>query len=359
MPVHPLDPDYYIGPDGRGIDHGSPRLRADLRFPVTHCTFCDADHLGAAAPAPTTAFSADVVSGDAPLLVAFTDESTQDPTSWEWDFGDGSAVSTEQHPTHEYEAAGTYTVTLTATNAAGSDDEVKVAYIDVTAPSVAPAPVIEAVGAYAAAGSTQTAQIPYPAGVVADDIIIAFFETRWEGHLVTPEGWAHAPSSPKWNGSSTSSLEVTAAAFWKRAVGGETGTVVFSTVANHKSGRMIRVSGCVTAGDPFEACANSASTAEETTASVTGGTTTGPNRLVLALLTPADSLPAFTSRAAPNLADYANVATGSTEVSDDGSLTIEEGVLPEAGPIGNASWAWNDGVDRYSAWIGALIPEPV
>lgn len=49
----------------------------------------------------------------------FTDTSTPKPTSWLWDFGDGSK-STSQNPTHTYAVAGSYVVTLTATNALGS-----------------------------------------------------------------------------------------------------------------------------------------------------------------------------------------------------------------------------------------------
>lgn len=51
----------------------------------------------------------------------FSDASTNAPTSWSWDFGDGSGTSTNQNPTYAYAAGGTYTVSLTATNAYGSD----------------------------------------------------------------------------------------------------------------------------------------------------------------------------------------------------------------------------------------------
>lgn len=84
-------------------------------------------------PAPVAAFSADVTSGDAPLLVTFTDASTHNPLSWLWDFGDGG-TSTEQNPAYTYVAAGTYSVTLTAANGDGSDAEVKTDYITVTTP---------------------------------------------------------------------------------------------------------------------------------------------------------------------------------------------------------------------------------
>lgn len=62
--------------------------------------------------------------------VAFTDQSTNEPDSWLWDFGDGNS-STEQNPLHTYAANGTYTVQLTATNATGSGVETKTAYITV------------------------------------------------------------------------------------------------------------------------------------------------------------------------------------------------------------------------------------
>ncbi len=53
------------------------------------------------------------------LTAQFTDASTGAPTAWSWDFGDGT-TSTVQNPTHTYASAGTYTVELTASNAAGS-----------------------------------------------------------------------------------------------------------------------------------------------------------------------------------------------------------------------------------------------
>jgi hypothetical protein len=60
--------------------------------------------------------------------VQFTDASTNTPTSWLWNFGDAT-TSTLQNPTKTYSTPGTYTVTLTATNASGSDGETKSGYI--------------------------------------------------------------------------------------------------------------------------------------------------------------------------------------------------------------------------------------
>ena len=55
-------------------------------------------------------------------LVLFTDASTGPPTTWSWDFGDGSN-SNRQSPRHVYDDGGDYQVTLTVTNAVGSDSK--------------------------------------------------------------------------------------------------------------------------------------------------------------------------------------------------------------------------------------------
>ena len=85
--------------------------------------------------APVADFSGTPLSGDAPLLVDFTDNSSNAPTSWSWDFGDGG-TSTAQNPSHTYNSAGTYTVSMTATNDCGSDTQTKVDYITVNQPPV-------------------------------------------------------------------------------------------------------------------------------------------------------------------------------------------------------------------------------
>ena len=80
---------------------------------------------------PAAAFSADTTTGTAPLTVSFTDNSTGNPTSWNWDFGDGS-TSTVQNPSHTYQNLGKYTVKLTVTYNYGSDSITKTDYITVT-----------------------------------------------------------------------------------------------------------------------------------------------------------------------------------------------------------------------------------
>ncbi len=90
--------------------------------------------LGSAIPEHVVAdFTGTPTSGAPTLSVAFTDASTGSPTSWAWTFGDGG-TSTSQNPSHDYSAPGTYTVTLTATNAYGSDVKTRTGYIVVSPP---------------------------------------------------------------------------------------------------------------------------------------------------------------------------------------------------------------------------------
>jgi PKD repeat protein len=64
--------------------------------------------------------------------VQFTDQSTNSPTSWAWTFTGGTPASAaSQNPSVTYNTPGTYNVTLVAANSAGSDSEIKTAYITV------------------------------------------------------------------------------------------------------------------------------------------------------------------------------------------------------------------------------------
>jgi PKD repeat protein len=85
---------------------------------------------------PRADFTADKTRGGAPMNVNFIDQSTGSPTSWKWDFGDGAA-STEKNPVHQYKTPGSFTVTLTISNANGQDSTSRAAFIITTRAPVA------------------------------------------------------------------------------------------------------------------------------------------------------------------------------------------------------------------------------
>lgn len=84
----------------------------------------------AQAQAPVADFSANVVSGCAPLAVTFKDNSSGNPTFWNWDFGGGN-LSNLQNPTMVFSTPGTYSVTLVVRNGDGTHGVTKTNYITV------------------------------------------------------------------------------------------------------------------------------------------------------------------------------------------------------------------------------------
>ncbi|MBD3225483.1 MAG: PKD domain-containing protein [Caldithrix sp.] len=152
--------------------------------------------------APVADFSGTPTSGEAPLTVSFTDQSTNEPTSWSWDFGDGG-TSTTQNPTYEYTSAGTYTVSLTATNDFGSDTETKTDYITVSEPAqqsmyVSALDVVKEAFWIVTRGSAEIRVVDGSGNPVSDATVTG----SWSGsasdqdEVVTgSDGWATAKSS--------------------------------------------------------------------------------------------------------------------------------------------------------------------
>jgi PKD repeat protein len=88
-------------------------------------------------PAVVASFTADHTAAPIGGLISFTDTSTESPTSWSWDFGDGT-IEVIQNPSHTYTAAGVYSVTLTASNAySTSPPKTRIDYITVFEPVTA------------------------------------------------------------------------------------------------------------------------------------------------------------------------------------------------------------------------------
>ncbi|MBP7034744.1 MAG: PKD domain-containing protein [Methanospirillum sp.] len=88
---------------------------------------------------PAASFIGSPTTGPVPLTVLFIDTSADKPTSWAWYFGDGS-YSPRQHPYHTYTRPGIYPVSLTASNAEGSDTFIAESYIVASTPVPTPTP---------------------------------------------------------------------------------------------------------------------------------------------------------------------------------------------------------------------------
>jgi len=112
---------------------GSYTVSLTVTGPGGSSTKTTEGYIQATPPAPVANFTAKTRSGTSPVVVQFTDTSTGNITSRLWNFGDGT-TSTEQNPSHTYQKAGSYTVSLTVTGPGGSNTKTMEGYIQVTSP---------------------------------------------------------------------------------------------------------------------------------------------------------------------------------------------------------------------------------
>jgi uncharacterized repeat protein (TIGR02543 family) len=128
-----------VPPPGGASDemcYWSVECESSTGYPEPGCHGCGGPGLVfptvGAPQAPDADFTASPTTVMQGETVTFTDTSAYNPTSWSWTFEGGTpAASTAQNPTVTYNDLGTYEVSLTASNAYGSDTETKTDYIDV------------------------------------------------------------------------------------------------------------------------------------------------------------------------------------------------------------------------------------
>jgi PKD repeat protein len=85
---------------------------------------------------PVAKFIGTPTQGHVPLHVHFTDQSSNTPSSWKWEYQKLGTLrwtqfSTVKSPSYTFSSTGTYTIRLTATNAAGSNTNTRQNYIRV------------------------------------------------------------------------------------------------------------------------------------------------------------------------------------------------------------------------------------
>ena len=119
----------FINSNGIPIGTFSPEVMDNFSFTVD----CGSDNNNNNDEPLDAGFSFDYTEINIGDNVSFYDTSNGEPTSWNWNFGDGNN-STDQNPVHSYAAAGEYDVTLTVSNSTGKDAYTHVDCITVNDP---------------------------------------------------------------------------------------------------------------------------------------------------------------------------------------------------------------------------------
>ncbi len=112
----------------RNVATGCVADNVNVNFTVTPTdTSCQDDIAPVDPPTPPVADFSFVINGN---QVDFINQSTGNPTSYLWQFGNpGNSTSTNVNPTFTYPGPGSYTVRLTASNSAGANTAIKLVTI--------------------------------------------------------------------------------------------------------------------------------------------------------------------------------------------------------------------------------------
>ena len=240
--------------------------------------------------------------------------------------------------------AGTHNFTVQVTdNVAATDTQALSITVTPSSPSTAPA--FGSAGA-AAAALASTINVPYPAGVAANDILVVLVLTKDTVDISTPSGFTE--------GGARDQTSLRAEWFWKRATGSESGTLTVTKAsgANLLFGRMYRFTGVTTSGNPYEAAAvTGGTTSTLTPADVT---TLGADRRVVALSAIEDDRP-LASYAGGTATVPEDVAEALTPTGTDGALGLNSlaRTSAELFDVGSQSITFNR---NHVLFTFALIP---
>ncbi|MBA2465533.1 MAG: PKD domain-containing protein [Nocardioidaceae bacterium] len=286
---------------------------------------------------PAASFTASPSSGTAPLTVKLTDTSTNNPTSWSWNFGNGT-TSTTQNPTATYASAGTYTVTMTASNSAGTSPTVQKTITVDAAPTSGGGNILRAGTSTSVATTVATGlTISTPAGTASGDLLVSCLALNGGAVASTgsPAGWTRIAAS-------TGAANPKVYGYYKVAGAAEPADYrwTYSSLVV-SSGGIARYTGAAGLDTP----AATASGASSTSATVGGVTTATDNAMLVGCI-------------GLNSGSASITITGPTRMSQAWDIAgkrqeLDDAVQPTAGTTGSRTWQFSSGRE-WAGWLAAL-----
>src|SRR5690242_12385974 len=143
-------------------------------------------------------------------------------------------------------------------------------------------PSVASIGAHLGGNNSTTANVPVPSGVTGasgEVVLVAMYVETTQA--VTPSaGFIEAAHSPVIaTGSEVHYLHI----YWIRATGAESGTYPFTVATGvfWRDAFAVRLTGCVSTGDPFDITASAANSTAHTASPAVSGTTNAVDELLL------------------------------------------------------------------------------
>lgn len=207
----------------------------------------------------------------------------------------------------------------------------------------------------AASGNTAAITPALPLGISANDILLLFLETDAQAITVANGNggtWAEVTNSPQ-NAGTATRLTV----FWSR-YNGTQGNPTTSDSGDHQIGAICAYRGIVTTGDPWDVTSGDVDTASDTSGSIPGATTTGPDRLVV-IVGAGDDDADLPITAVTN-SDLANVSAARVNAEsgagNDGGLTVFDGQKASTGAYGVTSLTYTSATQKGMMTIALKPP---
>ena len=286
--------------------------------------------------APVSSFTASPTSGAAPLTVQLTDTSTNSPTSWAWDFGNGS-TSTVQNPSVTYDAAGSYTITLRASNDAGTG-AAATRTIDVSPVPPPPTGISRASVSTATSITADTGlTIAAPAGTQTGDLLVTCLALNGSTLAAAPAGWTRVAAP-------TGVTNPRVYGYYRVAGSAEPASYRWTFAASVTSGGG---TARYTGAKRVDGTASTATGAAATSATVPGVTTSVAGDMLVGCLGVNSGATTLTITGPSSLAEAWDIGGKRNELDD--------GVQAAAGPSGPMTWQLSSGRE-WAGWLLALTP---
>ena len=218
-------------------------------------------------------------------------------------------------------------------------------------------PVYRSSGARGA--STTSLTVAAPSDHVTNDIELLQIESADDGAvtLSTANGFTQITGSPVSAANADLLIATRLTCFWRRWDGAAGNPVINDDVINHVFAQIHAFSGCITTGDPWNITVASSETVEDTTGSITGGTTTVDDCLIALLAVSAKPDAAdgqrYSGQTNADLASLTERQDGSTNTGNGGAMSLTTGGKASAGAFGATTYTHT--VVTYKAHLAVAL----